>query len=174
MVYCVRVLGVGLGQFAGEELRLLLKPSLFQGRNLRAGLWVRRAGYNTFVQGDLVLHMCPRLEVVRGRRAFDKGRPHWRSHEVELVHRRQTEDLLDRPRHIDLRVVSVIGVSALHGIWADDIARAAMTVDMTGFPDVRFSAALNFGKALSHIVVKGLLQFPPTRKMATGTQSDPE
>jgi len=32
------------------------------------------------------------------------------------------------------------------------------TLDMTGFTDVRFTAALNFGKALSHILVNGLLQ----------------
>lgn len=33
------------------------------------------------------------------------------------------------------------------------------TLDMTGFTDVRFTAALNFGEALSHILVNGLLQF---------------
>ena len=32
------------------------------------------------------------------------------------------------------------------------------TLDMTGFTDVRFIAALNFGRAISHILVNGLLQ----------------
>ena len=36
MVDCVRVFGVGLGQFAREDLRLLLEPSLPQGLDPRA------------------------------------------------------------------------------------------------------------------------------------------
>ena len=43
---------------------------------------------------------------------------------------RQTEDLLDRPRHVDLRVVGAVGGSVLHGVRADDIAWAAMTVNV--------------------------------------------
>ena len=89
-----------------------------------------RSRRNALVQRDLVRHVRPRLEVLRGRRALDESRPHRRRHEVELVHGRQTEDLLDRPRHVDLRVVGVVGGSVLHGVWADDIAWAAMTVDV--------------------------------------------
>jgi hypothetical protein len=40
--------------------------------------------------------------------------------------------LLDRPRHVDLRVVGVVGGTVLHEVWADDIAGAAMTVDVIG------------------------------------------
>src|SRR4029077_10191282 len=48
----------------------------------------------------------------------------------ELVHGRQTEDLLDRPGHVDLRVVGVVSGAVLHRVWADDVAWAAMTVDV--------------------------------------------
>src|SRR4029077_19886814 len=48
----------------------------------------------------------------------------------ELVHGRQTEDLLDRPSHVDLRVVGVVSGAVLHRVWADDVAWAAMTVDV--------------------------------------------
>ena len=69
-------------------------------------------------------------KLLCGRLALDESRRHRRRHEVELVHGRQTEDLLDRPSHVDLRVVGVVGGSVLHGVWADDIAWAAMTVDV--------------------------------------------
>ncbi|PWT82514.1 MAG: hypothetical protein C5B58_08085 [Acidobacteria bacterium] len=74
--------------------------------------------------------MRPRREVARGRCAFDESRRHRRSHEVELVHRLQAQDLLDRPSHIDLGVVGVVGRSVLYGKRADDEAWAAMTVDV--------------------------------------------
>ena len=59
--------------------------------------------------------------------------------QVELVHGRQTENLLDRPGHVDLRVegavfdypsAGAIGVHLLLDVGADDIARAAVTVDV--------------------------------------------
>src|ERR1039457_1194907 len=40
MVDGLRVFGVGLGQFAGEKLRLLLEPSRPQGLDSGAGRWV--------------------------------------------------------------------------------------------------------------------------------------
>ena len=43
MVDRIRVLGVGLGQFAGEDLGLLLEPSLPQGRDLILAIGCGRA-----------------------------------------------------------------------------------------------------------------------------------
>ncbi len=129
MVDSVRVFGVGLGQFAGEDLRLLLEPSCPQSFDFRAARFVVRAGCNALVQRDLVRNVRPGLEVLQGR-VVGEIRPHRRRREVELVHGRQTEDLLDRPSHVDLRVISVVGRSVLHGVRADDIAWAAVTVDV--------------------------------------------
>ena len=108
MVDGVRVFGVGLGQFAGEYLRLLLEPSCPQGLDpiaLRCG---RCARCNAMVQRDLVRHVRPRLGVARRRRTLDESRLHRRRHEVELVRGRQTEDLLNRPSHVDLCVVGMV------------------------------------------------------------------
>ena len=55
---------------------------------------------------------------------------HRRGPEVVLVHGRDTENLLDRAGHVDLRVEGVIGRAVLYGVGADDIARAAVTVDV--------------------------------------------
>ena len=50
---------------------------------------------NALVRRDLVRHVRPRREGLRGRKA-DEGRPHRRCHEIELFIGRRTEDLLDR------------------------------------------------------------------------------
>src|SRR5580700_8460188 len=125
----VRVFGVGLGQLASEDLLLLLLPGRPQGLDRSAALGVGFLLSNALVQRDLVLYVGPRLEVARGR-VVGESRPHRRRHEVELVHGCQTEDLLDRSSHVDLRVVIVLGRSILHGVWADDITWAAMTVNV--------------------------------------------
>src|SRR5579872_2725682 len=80
-------------------------------------------------QGDEIWHVSPGQEVRRGWVVNEK-RPHWRRPKVELIHGRQTEDLLDCPSHVDLRVVSGVGDSSLLHVWADDIGRGAVTVDM--------------------------------------------
>jgi hypothetical protein len=126
----VRVFGVGLGQLAGEDLRLLLEPGHPRGIDPGAAACVSYRRCHALVQWDLVGHVRPWIEVLRGRNAIHESRPHRRRHQVELVHRRRTEDLLDRSSHVDLRVVGVVGGSVLHGIRADDIAWGAMTVDV--------------------------------------------
>src|ERR1700722_3706628 len=57
MVDGVRVFGVRLGQFAGEDLRLLLEPGFLQGLDLRTARCVSRARSNAIVQRDLVWHV---------------------------------------------------------------------------------------------------------------------
>src|SRR4029453_4117487 len=107
-----------------------LEPSLPQGLDRRALRgWGCARGY-ALVQRDLVRHMPPRPEVFPGRRALDERRPHWCRHEIELIHGRQTENLFDRSRHVDLGVIGVVGGTVLHSVWADHIPRAAMTVDV--------------------------------------------
>ena len=68
----------------------------------------------------------------------DEERPH-RGGQVERVHGLQTEDLLDRAGYVDLGVEgavfgytspAAIGVHLLIDARADDIARAAVTVDV--------------------------------------------
>src|SRR5579862_1420838 len=73
--------------------------------------------------------MRPGLEVVRGW-VVDEDRLHWRGHEVVLVHRRQTEDLLDGAGHVDLAVVGGVNNSVLPDVWANDVSRAAVTVNV--------------------------------------------
>ncbi len=73
--------------------------------------------------------MRPRLEVILGRRVGE-DRSHRRSGEIELVHGRQTENLLDRARHVDLREVGADGRTVLKDVGADDVARAAVAVDV--------------------------------------------
>src|SRR5215469_10739448 len=82
MVYGFWVFGVRLGQFAGEDLRLLLEPSFSQCRDHRG---VRCGGYarsDALVERDLIWHVRPRLEVVRGWIVLHESRPHRRSNEV--------------------------------------------------------------------------------------------
>ena len=47
------------------------------------------------------------MEVGRGR-VVDEERPHRRGHQVELVHGRHTENLLDGAGHVDLRVEGAV------------------------------------------------------------------
>src|SRR5579864_4587846 len=84
MVDGVRVFGVGLRQFPGEDLRLLLEPTCPQGLDRSAVLWVDFVRSNALVQGDPVRHVRPRREVLLGW-IVDKSRPHWRRNEVVLV-----------------------------------------------------------------------------------------
>jgi len=129
MVNSVRVFGVRLGQFAGEDLLLLLAPSRPQGFEMFVALGVGFILSNALVQRDLVGHVRPGLEVASGR-FVGESRPHRRRSEVELIHGRQTQDLFNRPSHVDLRVVVVLGGPVLHGVWADNITWAAMTIDV--------------------------------------------
>src|SRR5208283_1964118 len=104
------------------------------------GIDIRRGRIprNAVSQWDAVRHVRPRHEVHR-RRIVDEERLHRRGHQVELVHGRQTENLLDRTGHVDLRVEGAIfgyaspgaiGVHLLLDVGADDIAWAAVTVDV--------------------------------------------
>src|SRR5580692_2200280 len=67
MVDGVRVFGVGLGQFAVKDLRLLLEPTCPQGLDLSAVVWVGFVRSNALVQRDPVPHVRPRVEVLLGR-----------------------------------------------------------------------------------------------------------
>jgi hypothetical protein len=49
MVYGVRVFGVGLALFAGEDLILLFEPSLSEGPNLRSVARTGSGGLNALV-----------------------------------------------------------------------------------------------------------------------------
>src|SRR5271165_7525450 len=93
---------------------------------------------NAHSQRGQVRHVRPRQEITR-RRVVDEERLHRRGYEIELVHGLQAEDLLDRAGHIYLRVEGAvlrytspgaIMVHLLHDVWADDIARATVTVDV--------------------------------------------
>lgn len=46
-------------------------------------------------------------------------------------------------------------------------------LDMTGFPGVIFTVALNLGKAISHIVVKGLLQLHGKLPQKNAARNEP-
>ena len=88
------------------------------------------ASLETLVQWDGIGNVGER-RVVEG--VGEKG-SHGRGNQVVLVHGGQAEDLLDRTGHVDLRVVGVDnhgrGGSALDGIGADDVAGAAVAVDV--------------------------------------------
>src|SRR5271169_67122 len=127
----VRVFGVGFLVFAGEDLCLLPEPTIPQSRDYRAVGLDRPEIRATRArrERDRVRDVRPRLEVPRGRRVSE-DRPHWRGYEVALVHGRNPENLLDRSGHVDLRVERVVGRAVLDGVGADDIARAAVTVNV--------------------------------------------
>ena len=74
--------------------------------------------------------MCLALLATDPGRIVDEERPHRRGHQIELVHGRQTKNLLDHPCHVDLRVVGGVGESSLLDVRADDVARAAVAVDV--------------------------------------------
>lgn len=75
MVHGVRIFGVGLVQFASEDLGFLLRPSGSQVSDLAAFVRVRRTRRNSLVQCDLIGDMVPRLEV-RLWRCVGEVRPH--------------------------------------------------------------------------------------------------
>ena len=134
----VRVFGVGNVIFTGEDLRFLLEPTSLQSQNLGVLGRELQFGGRALIQREDILHVVPRQEVRRGR-IVEEDLVHRRSHQVVLVHGLETEDLLDGAGKVDLRVedavfgypsTRAIGVDLLLDVGAENIARAAVTVDV--------------------------------------------
>ena len=90
MIDGVRILGIRLAQLAGEDLRLLPQPGCLENvcrRMVAQPVGCARHSH-ALIERHLIRHVVERRKVRLGRLAFDEGRAHRRSHEIELVHRR--------------------------------------------------------------------------------------